>query len=244
MSAAPASRARAASGAGPRPLPKITVGKFKQASLLLERMARENTSRFAEAQAEYLASHREHNSRPLTPPEAAQLAAALAETMPELTEDVAAAAAQLQASELRAYDAPQPQEVLLAAGAATATAFFELAARFLALIEMESDVFEQACEDDELDEHLDQAVAELERADLEDARGRASRALAHFGSKVGVDAPKAWELLGRTVLGALTEAVRQGQSSTLSTLSSLTSSAASTPAAAEATSSTGSPSGQ
>jgi hypothetical protein len=220
-------------------LPKVTVGKFRRASELLERMARENTSRFAGAMGDYRAEHRERNSRPLNPAEAAQLAAALAESMPEVAEDPAAAAAQLQASDLRAYDEPQPQEVLFAAGAATAPAFLELATRFMCLVEMPSDVFKQACREDELDDRLDEAVAELDDVDVAEARERAGRALAHFSGKVGVSGPKAWELLGRTIVGSLLEAAKR---TSPSTQSSLTSSAASTPASPETTSSSGSPS--
>jgi hypothetical protein len=236
----PPKTARSPRGGGRPALPKVTVGKFEHASRLLERMARENTSVFVAAQAQYLATHREATQRPLKADEAAQVASAMAEAIgTDLAEDPGATVAKIQASGLRAYDEPQPQEVLLAAGVATAPAFLKLVQRFVALIEMPCEDFEQGDVDDRLDEVLDQRVAELRRAELDDARARASRALAHFGAKAGVDGPKAWGILGQTILGSLIEATRMS-GLTGSGLSSLTGSAPPTADGRVQTSSTGS----
>jgi hypothetical protein len=235
-------RPRRAGAAAEPQLPKLTLGKFDEAAQLLERMARENVTTFVEAQSEFLEAHRESSKRPLSHDEAVQLAAAAADAMDADPTQLATAAAQLQASDLRAYDQPQVKDVLLAAGAATAPAFLQLAKRFLALIELPTEAFEQAREDDTLEQLLDTVCDELDREGLAEVRARAGRAFGYFAQEAGIAGPKVWATLVETIMGALAQAARMSGLEA-SASSSLTSSAERTEAEPpDSTSSTESPS--
>lgn len=204
-------------------LPAITVGKFQDLAELVEELIQEKASVFVDALARYRQTHRDGLDRPLTALESAQITAAMAEALsPEQKADLAGTAAEIQASDLRAYDEPGEKEVLLASGLSTAPAFMDAAMRVVALIEMPDDVYEQACESSALLEAVKDAAGELRKLPLAEGRERASRALTHFSETAGVDSSgKAWAHIGRIVLSALTQAV--GASFSASSTSSLVS---------------------
>lgn len=195
-------------------MPEVTVGKFEEASRLLDRIAEEKQGLFIAKAAGYRERHRQATDRPLRPEEAAQVAAALAESINVNIEDAGPAVRSIQRSDLRAYDEPEPREVLLAAGVATGPALIEAVKQFVSLIELSDSEFEEACETGTLDETLDQAAGALRGASLKDARERARRALDHFADAAGVGLGEAWSLLVSTIGQALLQAVpNQDQSS-------------------------------
>src|SRR4051812_36439368 len=106
-------------GVGRPALPPVSVAKFKEGMVLLERLVVENRQAFIQSGQDYKQEHREVTSRPLTAEEAASLAAGFPddERSPEEL-----AAAFLERGDLRAYDEPLPLEVLAAAGAQLAPA--------------------------------------------------------------------------------------------------------------------------
>ncbi len=186
-------------------LPKVTVARFKEASRLIERLADEKRDVFLDRMQGHRESHLSRTRRELTPAEAAHIASALISD-----EDPVTLAARVQASQLRAADPPESMEVLLSAGAATATEFIDGAQRFVALMEMPADVFEQARENgpDALDEALDDAVDVLDALPMSAARDRARAAFAAFSAEAGMgdDPGEAVRLLLRMIRQALGEA--------------------------------------
>ena len=219
MAATAAARTQDGAG-GSVVLPPVTGARFVEAARLLERLADQQSDRFLDRMQDYRDRHVEATRRPLTPEEAGQLATVYATALDDKRKPETIAAG-LQKSSLYAYDQPSTQELLMAAGLATVPAFFETAVRFAALIEMDPDVFEQAREDDTLDDALDDAVAELQQLDLPDLRQRGSRALAHLADKAGTTPGEAWALLTRNVWGALKDAVNEMSQQSGSTWSSL-----------------------
>jgi hypothetical protein len=203
-------RPRAAGTAAPaRKLPPLTVARFEEASKLIEQLVSEKTDVFIEAQNEYRRKHREATDRPLTAQEAAQVAAAMAESLgQDVSDDPGAVAAKIQGSGLRAYDEPQGMEILLAAGLATAPALMDVVMRLVALIELSADAFEGAREAELLDEALDSAVDELRKLEVQDARARASAALSHVVEKTGVAPGEAVRLVTRIVGQAMGQALQ------------------------------------
>lgn len=186
-------------------LPPVTVAKFEQAGVLIERMVAENTELFIANGRRYKDAHRaEFPPRSLSAEEAVQLAAAALDDRP-MEQRTAA----FQASDLRVYDEPQPIEVLAAAGVATAPAFVRAARRVVALIEMDNARFEQALEDDALDDEIDADAAALGSLDMLEARPRAAAVMAHFAVAAGADPGKGLGLLAGTVWQALQNASRQ-----------------------------------
>jgi hypothetical protein len=120
-------------------------------------------------------------------------------------------AVEVQESGLRGYDEPEPVEILLRAGVATAPAALASVLRFVALVEMPADQFMAAREADELDAALDTAVKAMEYTDLDGPQGmraRAVMAFEHFGRAAGAEG-KALSLFPR----ALWQAVQQATSS-------------------------------
>lgn len=219
-----ASTGTAAKPAAVPALPAISVARFEEGLLLVERMVAENTSVFIQHAQDYRAEHRKATDRPLSAVEAAQIAAGvLDERSPEDR-----AAAFLGHEGLRAYDEPAPTEVLLAAGVATAPAFLRAALRVTALIEMPDGTFEEARELRTLNDEIDAHVETLRGLGLQEARERASAALDHFGKAAGVEPGKAWGLLARSVWQALQQAVSQLNLDQESPSSSLIDSAANT----------------
>lgn len=232
----PGARSTASRASKPT-LPKITPARFKEAMLLVERIVDENTDVFIERGQEYRRKHREGTSRPLTAAEAAQVATAMSAAFDG---DLADLAVRVQDSDLRAYDQPDPREVLLAAGVATAPAFLDAVMRLVALIEMPDQQFRDAREDETLNEALETAVKDLEYVDLRtDGRTRASAAMEHFAAAAGVDSGKALGLVTRSLWQALSQAMTH--LAPTSTSSSLTGSPPSTdgPTSSSATSSPG-----
>ena len=180
------------------PLPPVTVARFEQVALLIERLAQEKTSVFLGAMASYADQHRAASARPLTHTEAAAIAGQLAGQLGE--DDVATLAADVQKSDLRASERPEPRELLLAAGTRTAPAFLDAALRVCALIEMPADAFKEALESDTLEFAVNGAAEDLRQLPMLDARPRAAAALEHFVRQTTGGSPgEAWGLLTGTV---------------------------------------------
>jgi hypothetical protein len=182
---------------------------------------------FLAAGQRYRDRHASAARRELTAEEAGEIAAGLAASL-DTPADLVELAAKVQQSDLRAVPPPAPQELLFAAGLATAPALIELIRRFVALIELPAVEFEEACETYTLDDALDAPARELRNLPVEEARGRASAALEHFAGATGRTPGEAWALLARTVGSAFMEAMRQLAPTLGSGSESLTGSAPST----------------
>lgn len=187
-------------------LPALCVAHFEEAMRLVEELVEEQTSVFIDRGQGYREQHRKGTERALSAAEAAQIAAAMAsgEGLPPVALAVA-----VQESELRGYDEPEPMEILLAAGVATAPAAMSAVKRFVALIEMSVADLEAACESDRLDDELDAAVKAMTYAPLDGptgARERARRAYEHFAKAAGSSQGKALSLLPRALWQAMTQA--------------------------------------
>jgi len=198
---------------------KITVARFESAMLLLEELVAENTDLFIGKIHEYREKHRAGTDRALSPEEAAQVAAALSVAMAD-ERDPVQVAADVQASDLRAYDQPGQTEILVAAGVSTAPAFIKAALRLVALLELPEDEFEAAYDAETLPAAIDGGVKELRRLDLADARTRAKTALELLAEKSGADGPEGLRSLVQVIWRALNQAVQMspGESSGLSSL--------------------------
>lgn len=232
----PAAKRPPASKGAPK-VKVVTVARFEQAMLLIEELVEENTDLFIGKMQSFRERHRNGTDRKLTPDEAAQVAAALSMAVDEETRDAVALAEQVQASELRAYDHPSQQEVLLAAGVSTAPAFIQAALRVVGLMELSEDEFEQAYDADTLDEAVEAKVVELRRLDLEDARKLASQTFALLADKSGAGSGEGVRSLITAIWRALNQAAEATTPSESWGLSSLTGSPELTDGA-DATSST------
>lgn len=198
---------------------KITVARFEAAMLLLEELVAENTDLFIGKIHEYREKHRAGTDRALSPEEAAQVAAALSVAMTE-GRDPVQVAADVQASDLRAYDQPGQTEILVAAGVSTAPAFIKAALRLVALLELPEDEFEAAYDAETLPAAIDGGVKELRKLDLAEARIRAKSALELLAEKSGAESGEGLRSLVQVVWRALNQAVQMGpgESSALSSL--------------------------
>lgn len=209
-----------------RSLPPITVARFDEALQLVEAIVDEQTDLFIAKAQDYRERHRAGTERGLTATEAGQLAASMSAVVASPPVDVAVA---LQQSDLRGYDEPEPVELLLRAGIATAPAFMAAVQRFVALIEMPAGEFRAAREDARLDQALDAAVEAMEYEDLsgtDGARERAQRAFEHFATDAGATPGKALSLLPRALWSAVEQAtsalgLRRAQSSLTGSLPSM-----------------------
>jgi hypothetical protein len=202
-SGAGAARARPKTAA----LPVVRVARFEEVAKLIERLVEEKQDVFLAAAQRFRARHRDATSRGLDYAEAAQVAAAMVGGEPDVT-----LAEQVQASELRAYDEPSPNEMLVAAGVATAPAFIEATKRVAALIELDDDVFRDARENDTLDEAIDAYVRDtFDELAMDEARQRAYDALEHYAKAAGQGS------LGEAV-GLLTRLVGQAFQQAMLTL--------------------------
>jgi hypothetical protein len=205
---AAARRRAAATGRSLPLLPPVTVARFEEALALVEQLVDEQTDVFIAKAQDYRERHRNGTERALSAAEAVQIAAGLASAVAAPPVDVAVA---LQQSDLRAYDEPEPVELLMRAGVATAPAFMGAVQRFVALIEMPADTFRAAREAQTLEQALTDAATAMAYEDLDGtdgARARAARALEHFTAAAGASPGKAWSLLPR----ALWQAVQQATS--------------------------------
>lgn len=229
-----AGRSPSRNGTAPKvKLPPVTVAKLEETGRLLERVVATNQSLFVQKGQEYRTIHREGSSRPLSPLEAAQVAAVLAD------ENTVETAQQVQDGTLRAYDEPDAREILVAAGLGAAPAFLEACREVVALVEMPSDEFRTACENDTLEQAIEARMRDLRYLELREGRERASAAFAHYAESAGFKPGEALSLPVQAVWQAL-----QGAMSNLtdvSPLSQLTDSAASTEGSPDPTSSTSSP---
>ncbi|HET6502102.1 MAG TPA: hypothetical protein VFG87_15205 [Amycolatopsis sp.] len=190
-------------------LPPVTIARLEEALGLIDELVDEQTDVFVAKGHEYRERHRAGTERRLTAFEASQVAAAMTsgDGLPPVTLAVA-----VQESDLRAYDEPEPLELLLRAGVATAPGWMDAVKRFVALIEMDPTVFREARENETLDEALTTAVAAMAYTDLDGPDGmrvRSQHALEHFAEAAGAGPGKAGGLLVR----ALWQAVEQATSS-------------------------------
>lgn len=220
-------------------LPPVTVARLEETGALLERLFDENVAMFVRKGQEFKERHRESTTRPLLANEAVQLAAALAETEGEESDDRVTMAEQLQASDLRAYEQPDKNDILFAAGLATSPALMAAVRKVVALVEMPVDVFERASIDGKLAAAIDEAATKLRHLEAAEARARASAALRHYAAAAGYEAGEAWRLPVQAVWQALRQAVESLAGGSAST--QLIRSAASTADSPATTSSTGSP---
>lgn len=201
-------------------LPPVTVARFEQVTLLIQRLAQEKTSLFLAAMRDYQAQHQDATGRPLTHVEAASVAGTLAQQIGR--EDVAAVAGEVQQSGLRVHEPPEPRELLLAAGIRTAPAFLDVALQVCALIELPADQFDAELDTGALDDAIADRANVLRKIPMGEARDRASAALEHFAREsTGASLGEAVRLLTGTVGQALKEAIDQmtGSASSSSTLS-------------------------
>lgn len=189
------------------PLPPVTVARFQEATRLIEVLVDENTDLFIDRMASYRERARAGSARRLTPAEAAQVAAAIGGAMDQDAAQVAQLAGKIQKGALRAVDEPNPQEVLLAGGLATAPAFIAAALQVVALLELPADAFEDAFEAGTLRNAVADAAAELSKLPLADARARAARAMQNLAEGAGTSEGEAWSLLTSTVRQAFDNAV-------------------------------------
>ncbi len=202
-----AGRAPRAPARTPKPktitLPRVEVARFEEAMRLVEQLVDETEDVFVAKGQAFRERHRDGTERKLTAQEAAQVAAAWSTSagLPPVT-----IAEAVQQSELRAYDEPEPIEILLRAGVATAPAAMGCVKRFVALIEMPAHQFRDAREADGLDSALDDAVNAMAYEDLTAARPRAQRALEHFANAAGDGSGKALSLLPSAMWQALQQA--------------------------------------
>jgi hypothetical protein len=188
-------------------LPPMTVARFGACLTLMEHLVSEKADLFLAAAQDYREKHRTHSSRPLTAQEATSFAAVMAQGIESV--DTVAAAEQLQASTLRATDEPAPQEFLIAAGVATAPAFFDAALQLTALVELDADAFETAYEDGTLDLAVVEKKRELQALDMRThGRVRAMAALDHFTQAGGGSPGEALGLLTRLVGQAFSTAMQ------------------------------------
>lgn len=197
-------KAGARQGAGRSNLPPITVAKLEETGRLLEQLVDANQAMFVDRANGYRELHREKTSRGLSPQEAAQIAAMLAETDER---DGITLAREVQESALRAYDQPEGREVLLAAGIAAGPAFLGAVRRIVALVELPNPEFEQACDEGTLEQVLDGNAATLQKLELSDAKKRASRAFAHYAKAAGFEPGEVWRLPVQAVWQALNRAM-------------------------------------
>ena len=189
------------------PLPPVTVARFQEATRLIEVLVDENTDLFIDRMASYRERARAGSARRLTPAEAAQVAAAIGGAMDQDAGQVAQLAGKIQKGVLRTSDEPNPQEVLLAGGLATAPAFIAAALQVVALLELPADIFEQTFEDGTLRETTADAAADLSKLPLADARARAARAMQNLAEGAGTSEGEAWSLLTSTVRQAFDNAL-------------------------------------
>ncbi len=133
-------------------------------------------------------------------------------------------AAQVADAGLVAQDEPDPMQLLLVMGVNTSSVWMDGLLRIVALVEMEDARFKAARETGTLRTALDHDAATMEDGDVADMRIRASAAMEHLAAQSGVDAGKAWGVLGRSVWQALEQAAEQ-----LRTIPSTSSSSSSPP---------------
>ena len=189
------------------PLPPVTVARFQEATRLIEVLVDENTDLFIDRMSAYRERARTGSARRLTPAEAAQVAAAIGGAMDQDAGQVAQLAGKIQKGALRTVDEPNPQEVLLAGGLATAPAFIAAALQVVALLELPADVFEAAYEAGTLRDAVETNAKVLSQLPLADARARAARAMQNLAEGAGTSEGEAWSLLTSTVRQAFDNAV-------------------------------------
>lgn len=203
-----------AAGAKPVALPPMTVQRFEESLQLVEAIAKAERSGFLAEMQAFRDEHRAATRRPLTAEEATRFAAAMVDAYAgEAPEQVAG---RLQGSELYGYEDPSPREVLTAAGLATAPALLRAVRSFVALIEMDPERFETACESDALPAVIEGDADILSRATMTEGRARALAAFEHWGKEVGVDSGEAMRRLIETVTGALEQAAMRVTAANLS----------------------------
>lgn len=190
--------------------------------MLLERIVDENVDLFIGKMHDFREKHRDGTDRKLTAEEAAQVAAALSFAIDEENRDAVALAEHVQTSGLRAYDNPSGQEVLMAAGVATAPAFINAAVRLVALMELDEEEFEAAYDSGTVDEAVEEKAKELRKLDLEDARKLTTENLDLLAQKSGAGSGEGLRSLVAAVMRAITMAAEATTPTMESVSSSLT----------------------
>jgi hypothetical protein len=195
-----------------RTLAPLSVAHLEEATRLLGKLVDTEQDVFIEAAQKHRERHRIGTERPLTAQESAQIASAMVQAagLPPVALAVA-----VQESELRGYEHPSPQELLLAGGAATAPGFIAAVKRFVALVEMTRDDLRMHSEEGDIDAELDRRADTMRYDDLEDMRARTQFAADHFAKAAGVGSGKvlalltraAWQMIERatTTLGLRSE---------------------------------------
>ncbi len=184
-------------------LPVVTVGKFDALAVMTEQLFEAQRSQFLDSMRQYSDETREASRRPLT----AEEAVIAATTMRNVLGDQADSPADMQASDLYAWDRPGSRELLASAGLGTVPALIGALKRFVAVIEMPNTMFVDAWDDDRLDEALEPLVKKFDGLDLKVARERTVAALGHFSDAAGAGgAGEAVRPLIDTVMRAWEEA--------------------------------------
>jgi hypothetical protein len=173
---------------------------------LTEELFKAERSNFLEAMRDYSEESRETTKRPLTADEAVKAAA----VMRDVLGDQADSPADMQASDLYAWDRPGSRELLAAAGLGTVPALIGALKRFVAVIEMPNTAFVQAWDEGTVDEAVEPLIAKFDTLDLKVARERTVAALSHFSEAAGAGgAGEAVRPLIETVMRAWEEAAQR-----------------------------------
>lgn len=196
--------------AKPRPaaatvLPPVTVMRLQAQTAFIDALVAENVDRFAERAGRYTDAFRERSERDLAPDEVAQIAGALGAAVGR--SDLTDLLAEVQAANMRTRSNPPRMEALLSAGVATAPAAIDAVLRFVALTELEPDVFEEASERGNLELALEEPIRALRRLSIGDANVRARAAFNHLAAEAGQSPGEVVGLILRTLGTALSEAV-------------------------------------
>lgn len=224
-----AARAKSSGGPAAPVLPPVTVARFEESLRLVERIYLSQQEGFLQQMQDFRAQHRDVTQRPLTAEEATRFAAAMSDVLADGT-DPAEYAAQLQNSDLYAYEQPGVRDVLIAAGMATAPALVQAAGKFVALMEMAPDRFVACFEDGTLPDAVDEDARALAHVPLAEARARTVAALEHWAAEAGVSSGEALRSLIEAVTGALEQAAARITATNGTGLSELSRSSTGSPA--------------
>jgi hypothetical protein len=186
-------------------LPPVTVMRLQALTTQIDAVVEENVDIFAARAGRYVDAFRLHSERDLAPDEVAQVAGAIGAVLGRT--DVTELLSEVSASGLRTRTNPPRMEALLAAGSATAPAAIDAVLKFVALVELAPDEFEQASEADNLEMALVEPIRELKRLPLGEANTRARGAFEHLASEAGTPPGEAVSLILRALGTALSEAV-------------------------------------
>jgi hypothetical protein len=192
-----------AGGARKRPpaksLPPVTVQRLEESLKLVERTYEAQHEGSLGKMQDYLERNREATRRPMTADEAFRQVAVWQQSVQQDVPDPARLAAEVQQSGVYVAKEPESRELLYVGLAAAAPALLDAVREFTVLIEMPTDVFEEACETDTLQARLEDAADEMRQVHLPKARERMLAAFQHWGEEAGFGSGEAlrrlWEAL-------------------------------------------------